>query len=104
MKFKKLFALGFAACMVFAAGCNGAGATEYEYIRESGASNMLKFSSSDKSLDDFLNDYLHRHLRYDEKRIGGLPLGDSVMFNKEWEAMSLMFSMPKLPLRTIVTR
>ena len=78
MKFKKLFALGFAACMVFAAGCNGAGATEYEYIRESGASNMLKFSSSDKSLDDFLNDYLHRHLRYDEKRIGGLPLGDSV--------------------------
>ena len=91
MKFKKLFALGFAACMVFAAGCNGAGATEYEYIRESGASNMLKFSSSDKSLDDFLNDYLHRHLRYDEKRIGGLPLGDSVMFNKEWEAMSLMY-------------
>ena len=52
---------------------------------------MLKFSSSDKSLDDFLNDYLHRHLRYDEKRIGGLPLGDSVMFNKEWEAMSLMY-------------
>ena len=36
MKFKKLFALGFAACMVFAAGCNGAGATEYEYIREIG--------------------------------------------------------------------
>ena len=52
---------------------------------------MLRFSSSDESLDDFLNDYLHRHLRYDEYRIGDLSLGSSVMFNKEWEAMSLFF-------------
>lgn len=53
--------------------------------------NMLHFSSSDKAMDDFLNDYLHRHLRYDDYRIGELSLGNSVMFNKEWEAMSLFF-------------
>ncbi len=52
---------------------------------------MLKFSSTDEGLDNFLNDYLHRHLRYDDLRIGSLSLGASVMFNKEWEAMSLMY-------------
>lgn len=39
----------------------------------------------------FINDYLHRHLRYDDQRIGALSLGDSVMFNKEWESLALMW-------------
>ena len=86
--------------MLFAAtGCtpkNPSGGTSYNsddyvYEREQGTSTMLKFSSTDEGLDNFLNDYLHRHLRYDDLRIGSLSLGASVMFNKEWEAMSLMY-------------
>ena len=84
--------------MLFAAGCTGTpgddtsfGGDDYTYEREQGTSTMLKFSSSDEGLDAFLNDYLHRHLRYDDMRIGSLSLGASVMFNKEWEAMSLMY-------------
>ena len=95
MKSKRLIALGAAACMLFACGCGNKGETtakeDYVYKRESGSSTMLKFSSSDEGLDSFLNDYLHRHLRYDDMRIGSLSLGNSVMFNKEWEAMSLMY-------------
>lgn len=95
MKSKRLIALGAAACMLFACGCGNKGETpakeDYVYKRESGSSTMLKFSSSDDGLDSFLNDYLHRHLRYDDMRIGSLSLGNSVMFNKEWEAMSLMY-------------
>ena len=82
--------------LLAAAGCTPQGGTafnsdDYVYEREQGTSTMLKFSSSDEGLDNFLNDYLHRHLRYDDMRIGTLSLGASVMFNKEWEAMSLMY-------------
>ncbi len=79
--------------MLFTCACAGTGdpLPDYQYQREQGDSTMLKFSSSDEGLDDFLNDYLHRHLRYDDLRIGALSLGNSVMFNKEWEAMSLMY-------------
>lgn len=65
-------------------------ANDYVYTRES-EENMLRFSSSDKGLDAFLNDYLHRHLRYDENRIDYRDLGSAVTFGKEWEAYSLMF-------------
>ena len=97
---KKIFSVCCAAGMLLtAAGCTqtgGGGGTsfnsdDYVYEREQGASTMLKFSSTDEGLDNFLNDYLHRHLRYDDLRIGSLSLGSSVMFNKEWEAMSLMY-------------
>lgn len=99
MSAKKILCLCCAAVMLCtAAGCVGTPPDEpsfsgddYTYEREQGTSTMLKFSSSDESLDDFLNDYLHRHLRYDDMRIGSLSLGASVMFNKEWEAMSLMY-------------
>lgn len=97
MKFVKILGLGCAAVMLFsAAACTQQGTPsfsgdDYVYEREQGTSTMLKFSSSDEGLDNFLNDYLHRHLRYDDLRIGSLSLGSSVMFNKEWEAMSLMY-------------
>ncbi len=80
--------LGAVMCLAVFGGC-AAKTEEYAYQKQS--DTMLRFSSSDESLDDFLNDYLHRHLRYDEYRIGDLSLGSSVMFNKEWEAMSLFF-------------
>ena len=67
------------------------GESRQEYFTDKQSETMLHFSSSDKAMDDFLNDYLHRHLRYDDYRIGELSLGNSVMFNKEWEAMSLFF-------------
>ena len=92
MKIKGILAAGIAATLFLLCGCGGGGNTPgYEYGREQGSSNMLLFSSSDEGLDDFLNDYLHRHLRYDNLRIGDGALGSSVMFNKEWEAMSLMY-------------
>lgn len=92
MKIKGILAAGVAATLLLSCGCGGGGKTpDYEYGREQGSSNMLLFSSSDEGLDDFLNDYLHRHLRYDNLRIGDGALGSSVMFNKEWEAMSLMY-------------
>lgn len=97
MKIKKLLGIAAAALFFVSYGCTGTGTptggttSDYEYEREQGTSTMLKFSSSDDGLDNFLNDYLHRHLRYDDLRIGALSLGNSVMFNKEWEAMSLMY-------------
>lgn len=53
--------------------------------------NFIKFVSTQGDFDNFINDYLHRHLRYDDYRIGPLALGDSVMFNKEWESLALMW-------------
>ena len=95
MNFKRIisFVVGMVMCLSLAAcGDKGGGDSDYteidyNYTKES--ETMLKFSSSDSDLDHFLNDYLHRHLRYDNYRIGDLSLGSSVMFNKEWEAMSL---------------
>ena len=89
---KKVFAsiLGGVLCLAMLGGCaKTEESVAYTYGKES--DTMLHFSSSDESLDAFLNDYLHRHLRYDDYRIGDLALGSSVMFNKEWEAMSLFF-------------
>lgn len=78
----KILTLIFSGIMVTAivAGCAKGDTFDYSYQKES--DTMLHFSSSDSDLDAFLNDYLHRHLRYDDYRIGLLSLGDSVMFNK----------------------
>ena len=84
MKVKGILAAGIAATLFLLCGCGGGGNTPgYEYGREQGSSNMLLFSSSDEGLDDFLNDYLHRHLRYANLRIGARALGSSALFNKE---------------------
>lgn len=53
--------------------------------------DFVVFDSSDKGLNDFLNDFLKRHLRYDDNRIGKLSVGNAVMFDKEWESQSLMW-------------
>ena len=43
-------------------------------------SDLLTFSSSDSGFDNFINDYAHRHLRYDDDSVAdinfpGVPLG-----------------------------
>jgi len=53
--------------------------------------SFVRFNSSDKGMDEFINDYLDKHLRHNKNQIHGLPLGASVMFNKEWETMSLLW-------------
>ena len=55
------------------------------------SADFVRFNSTQGDFDDFINDYLHRHLRYDDWRVGDLALGDSVMFNKEWESLALMW-------------
>ncbi len=64
----------------------------YEFgVNEKMNKDFVAFSSTQDNFDNFINDYLHRHLRYDDERIGALSLGDSVMFNKEWESLALMW-------------
>ncbi len=74
--------------LIGSAACSG-GTYDYHYSKTS--ENMLRFESSDKELDHFLNDFLHRHLRYDDYSIGPGRLGESVVFNKEYEALSLLW-------------
>lgn len=64
-----------------------------EYVYKKTSDRMLKFESSDNELDNFLNDFLHRHLRYDEYSIGvgWDQLGTNLMYDKEWEAKSVYF-------------
>jgi hypothetical protein len=62
------------------------------YTYEKKSDNMLLFESSDSSLDSFLNEYMERHLSYNNKAIyTETKLGDGKTPWKEWEAMSLMF-------------
>ena len=76
MKIKKILAAGIAATLLFSCGCGGTVKTpEYEYGREQGSSNMLLFSSSDEGLDNFLNDYLHRHRRCGARLLGYVQQG-----------------------------
>ena len=51
----------------------------------------LHYQSSDKGLADFLNDFSHRHLRYDDYSIGSPAVGDGTMFAKNWETESLVW-------------
>ncbi|MCI8487780.1 MAG: hypothetical protein HFE36_03610 [Clostridia bacterium] len=59
-------------------------------------SDLLTFSSSDSGFDNFINDYAHRHLRYDEDSVAdinfpGFPLGSGSGFAKNWETMGLVW-------------
>lgn len=86
---KRLFAIICALFLMM--GCSACSAGIYDYDYEKSSDNMLQFESSDKELDHFLNDFLHRHLRYDDYSIGPGKLGESVVFNKEYEALSLLW-------------
>ena len=47
------------------------------------------FESSDKSLDKFLNEYMEKHIGYNENRVITFRLGTGVTYAKFWEEKSL---------------
>lgn len=57
--------------------------------------DVLRFSSSDTKFADFLNDYSHRHLRYDDYSVAdllpGYTLGSESGFAKNWATMGLVW-------------
>lgn len=59
----------------------------YTYTKQNNE-GLMQFYSSDPTLDEFLNDYMQRHLRYSDKRIGDIKLGDTKTVWKEWEILS----------------
>ncbi len=60
----------------------------YTYHKENNE-GLMQFYSSDEDLDFFLNDYMRRHLRYDDDAIGALKIGEGNSVWKEWETMSV---------------
>ena len=67
----------------------GGSAATYEYKKES--DDMIYFSSSDADFDAFINDFLHRHLSYDDDAIYPLTMGQGSWFSKEWESMAMKY-------------
>lgn len=62
--------------------------SDYTYTKES--DNLLKFSSSDKEFDAFINDYFRRHSGATaDENVYPQELGTSSFFAKEWESMAL---------------
>ena len=49
----------------------------------------LHYQSSDSGLADFLNDFSHRNLRYDDDAVGTTTVGAGTGYFKNWETMSL---------------
>lgn len=49
----------------------------------------LHYQSSSGKLADFLNDFSHRNLRYDEYALGRTTVGGGTGYFKNWETMSL---------------
>lgn len=63
----------------------------YTYTKQN-TEGLMQFYSGDASLDAFVNEYMKRHLRYDEETaISSLKLGESKSGWREWEAMSVMW-------------
>ncbi len=102
---KKIICLAISLIMCFAmvacsnsgSGDNGGGNIDapdysngytYEKQNEDG---LMQFYSSDETLDAFVNEYMERHLRYNDNAIGTLKLGSGNSVWKEWEAMSVMW-------------
>ena len=62
----------------------------YTYEKQN-SEGLMQFYSSDETLDAFINEYMERHLRYNDNAIGDLKLGSGNTVWKEWEAMSVMW-------------
>ena len=62
----------------------------YTYTKQN-KEGLMQFYSSDAALDEFLNEYMRRHLRYDDEAVGDLKIGEGSTVWKEWEAMSVMW-------------
>ena len=110
--FKKLLTVSMAAALAVAgAGCAATAKDkekEYKYIdltapvAEKSSEAMVSFQSSDTEFNNFINDYAHRHMRYDNERIGAMTVADNaaVMFEREWDSLALSWfdsTAPALP-------
>lgn len=62
----------------------------YTYTKQNNE-GLMQFYSSDQAFDSFINEYMRRHLRYDEYSIGDLKVGEGSTVWKEWDAMSVMW-------------
>ncbi len=62
----------------------------YTYTKQNNE-GLMQFYSSDQGFDAFINEYMRRHLRYDEYSIGDLKVGEGSTVWKEWDAMSVMW-------------
>ena len=51
----------------------------------------LYYHSSDKGLNEFLNDFTHRNMRYDNHSVGKITVGGGTGFQKNWETMAISF-------------
>ena len=51
----------------------------------------LFFNTSDDGLNEFLNDFTHRNMRYDDYSVGAIPVGNGTGFQKNWETMAISF-------------
>lgn len=98
--FKKLFTGMLAAAMCFSfAACgdakdnsdNSAGGQESVAPVDAVVYDGLElhYQSSDEKLADFLNDFSHRNLRYDDYALGNTTVGGGTGYFKNWETMSL---------------
>lgn len=82
---KKILPLALAAAMLGLTACGGEKETELIVYDQ----YELHYQSSDGALADFLNDFAHRNLRYDEYAVGQFAVGDGTGFAKNWETMGL---------------
>lgn len=100
-KITKIASAALSACLAcsFLAACGGGGGegitvpdlnNGYTYTKQS-TDGLMQFYSSDSGLDAFLNEYMERHLRYSDRAVDNLKVGDASSAWKEWEAMSVMW-------------
>lgn len=89
--FIKFVSLGLLLCIaVSSAGCAGQNSSSYIYKKQS--EKNLRFVSSSKELDKFLNDYYERHSRRSaDTAINDMQLGTAGSSWRAWEAMSLLW-------------
>ena len=51
----------------------------------------LHFHTSDSGMNEFLNDFTRRNMRYDNYSVGSIPVGNGTGFQKNWETMAISF-------------
>ena len=51
----------------------------------------LYYNSSDDSMNEFLNDFTHRNMRYDSMSCGEFKVTNGTGFAKNWESMAVTF-------------
>ena len=84
-------------CVCGFCGCNDGGISDIGYVPPKATdADALHFSASDTAFADFLNDFAHRHLRYDDYSVAdlsglGFALGSGSGFAKNWETMGLVW-------------